>query len=87
MANIAVSVASTFVLLAAPFVRAVPITLPLLVTYVGLAIELEIVTWGYYRYVCRALAETGHPLSYGYILHFSWPLARKWTRRPPKDHR
>jgi len=75
MANIGLSVTSTFVLLAAPFVRAAPIVLPLTVTYLGLAVELGIVTWGHHRYVRTALAERGRALSYGYILHFFWPLA------------
>jgi hypothetical protein len=75
MANITVSVCSTFALLVVPFVRAVPIALPLLVTYVGIVVELGIVTWGYRRYVRGALAQRGRPLSYSYILHFFWPLA------------
>jgi hypothetical protein len=75
MTNITVSVCSTFALLAVPFVRATPIALPLLVTYVGIVVELGIVTWGYRRYVRSALAARGRPLSYSYILHFFWPLA------------
>ena len=75
MANIGLSVISTLVLLASPFVQAAPVALPLLVTYLGLAVELGIVTWGYRRYVRTALAERGRVLSYGYILRFFWPLA------------
>ncbi len=75
MANIGVSVVTTFALWAAPFVRAAPIVLPLAVTYLGLAVELGIVTWGHHHYVRRALAERGRALSYGYILRFFWPLA------------
>ena len=75
VANIGVSVITTFALLAAPFVRAAPIVLPLVVTYLGLVVELGIVAWGHRRYVRGVLADRGRGLSYGYILHFFWPLA------------
>ena len=75
MASIGVSVIGTFALLAAPFVRAAPIALPLAVTYLGLVVELAIVTWGHHRYVRDVLPERGRALSYAYILRFFWPLA------------
>ncbi len=74
-ANIGVSVIATFALLATPFVRAAPIVLPLVVTYLGLVVELGIVTWGHHHYARGALADRGRALSYGYILRFFWPLA------------
>lgn len=74
-ANIGVSVLTTFALLAAPFVRAAPIVLPLVVTYLGLIVELGIVTWGHHHYVRGTLVDRGRALSYGYILRFFWPLA------------
>jgi hypothetical protein len=75
MANIGVSISSTFLLLQAPFVRARPIMLPLLVTYAGLTTELSVVLWGYRRHVRRALGDRGRALSYRYIVRFFWPLA------------
>jgi progressive ankylosis protein len=75
MSSIGVSIASTFVLLRAPFVRAQPIVLPLSVTYAGLAVELGVVLWGYRRHVWGVLDEHGRALSYRYIIRFFWPLA------------
>jgi hypothetical protein len=75
LASIGVSIAGTFALLPAPFVRAAPISLPLLVTYLGLAVELGIIVWGYHRHVRGALEEQGRALGYRYIMGFFWPLA------------
>ena len=75
VANIGASIATTFALLPADFVRTKPICLPLLVTYAGTLIELSIILWGNRRYVHRALDERGRALSYTYILRFFWPLA------------
>ena len=75
MSSIGISIASTFILLRAPFVRAQPIALPLSVTYAGLAVELGVVLWGYRRHVRGVLDERGRALSYRYIVRFFWPLA------------
>jgi hypothetical protein len=74
-ASIAVSIGATFALLAAPFVRARPIRLPILVTYAGRLTELAVAWWGYRRYVRGALPARGRVLSYAYIVRFYWPLA------------
>ena len=75
VASIGASIATTFALLPAEFVRIKPICLPLLVTYAGTTVELGIILWGNWRYVHRALDEQGRALSYAYILRFFWPLA------------
>jgi len=75
MAGIGASVASVFALLPAPFVRATPIALPLLVSYAGLAAEMGVILWGYARHVRGALAPHGRALGTSYVVRFFWPLA------------
>ena len=76
LASLGASIAAVFVLLHVPLVRAQPIRLPLLATYVGVLVDLAVLRWGYGRYV---RAELGHgpgaDLKYSYILRFYWPLA------------
>jgi hypothetical protein len=74
--SIAASIISVFVLLPAPFVQERPILLPVLVTYIGMLVNLGIILWGYRRYV-KACMEEGirDDLGLAYLFHFSWPLA------------
>lgn len=77
LANLGVSIATVFLLLAVPLVRAEPIRLPILALYAGLAVELGIIFWGYrrgWRPVQRAGAPAPVP-GYGAIIRFFWPLA------------
>jgi hypothetical protein len=75
MAGIGTSIASVFLFLPAPFVRATPIALPLLVSYAGLAVELSVILWGYARHVRGALPAHGRVLATRYVIRFFWPLA------------
>ena len=75
-ASISTSIAAVFFLLPAPFVQARPILLPILVTYIGILVNLGIIMWGYRRYV-RSHMEEGieDSLRLSYIFDFFWPLA------------
>jgi len=75
MASIGTRIASVFVLLPTRFVRQMPIALPLLVSYAGLAVEVSIILWGYARYVRGVLPAHGRALSTRYVIRFFWPLA------------
>ncbi|RME60960.1 MAG: hypothetical protein D6790_08555 [Caldilineae bacterium] len=77
--SITLGLLAVFALLSAPFTRAHPILLPILVTYVLTLSEFGVMLRGVRRYVvlpARAIGgKHAHPLSYGGIFRFVWPLA------------
>lgn len=81
LTNLAVSILAVFVLVGLPWVHRAPIRLPVAVTYVGLGVELTILTAGVLRYVPWAKQESAPPdlpmprLTTGAIVRFFWPLA------------
>ena len=75
-ASILTSIAAVFFLLPLAFVQARPILLPILVTYIGILVNLGIILWGYRRYVSSHMEEGGEDsLRFSYIFYFFWPLA------------
>jgi hypothetical protein len=84
LVNLAVSIGAVFILVGLPWVHAEPIRLPIVVIYVGLAVELTILLAGVRRYVSATLPATlpsnseqigGEWLTFGAIVRFFWPLA------------
>ena len=75
-ASILTSIAAVFFLLPLAFIQARPILLPILVTYIGILVNLGIIMWGYRRYVRSHMEEGGEDsLRFSYIFDFFWPLA------------
>ena len=77
LSGLGVSILAVFLLLPAEFVQNKPILLPIVVTYVGMFVELGVVVWGHRRYVDPILLNKneGADLSLAYIIRFFWPLA------------
>ncbi|MFC1525255.1 hypothetical protein ACFL6X_00410 [Candidatus Latescibacterota bacterium] len=86
IAGIAASAVCVFALLPAPFVRARPILLPILVVYAGVVANLVVLGWGCRRWVTPALpsrpgqagesrATAPVEVTFGYLARFFWPLA------------
>lgn len=81
LTNLAVSILAVFVLVGLPWVQARPIRLPLVVTYVGVLLELSILVGGVLRYVPAARQrpaawDPDRPrLGWRGIVRFFWPLA------------
>ena len=74
--SILTSIAGVFFLLPTTFVEARPILLPILVTYIGILVNLGIIIWGYRRYVGSQMEEGPEDsLRLPYIFGFFWPLA------------
>lgn len=74
-ASIAASILAVLGLLPTGFIRSRPIQLPVIITYVGVLIELGIMSIAYRRYVRRWLAPGESPLTLLYVVRFFWPLA------------
>ena len=75
-ASILTSIAAVFFLLPLAFIQARPILLPILVTYIGILVNLGIIMWGYRRHVRSHMEEGGEDsLRFSYIFDFFWPLA------------
>lgn len=81
LTNLLLSIAAVFVLVGLPGVQAQPIRLPVVVTYIGILVELAILVGGVLRYVPAARRhpvslDAGRPrLTWGAIVRFFWPLA------------
>jgi hypothetical protein len=81
LTNLAVSILAVFVLVGLPWVQARPIRLPLVVTYIGVLLELSVLVGGVLRYVPAARVHDLLPapdrprLGWGAIVRFFWPLA------------
>ena len=75
LGGIVANVVAVFALLPLGFIQQRPIRLPLLVTYVGLVVELIVILWGCRRCVRHLLAEAGKGLSLADVIRFFWPLA------------
>jgi hypothetical protein len=79
LSNLGVSILLVFALVSLPWIQAVPIRLPILVTYGGLLVELSVLLWGVARYVLPHLPqqpEVSLPRLNGWeVVRFFWPLA------------
>lgn len=81
LANLVVSIITVFVLVGLPWVQAQPIRLPVVVTYIGLLLELTILVGGVLRYVPAAQGHVNPKdpsapcLTWGAVIRFFWPLA------------
>jgi progressive ankylosis protein len=78
ISSLTASILAVFILLPLPYVQREPILLPILVTYVGVAVELSIILWGSRRHrtlLYRAAGPDATPLRYREIMRFFWPLA------------
>lgn len=85
LTNLAVSILAVFVLVGLPWIQARPIRLPLVVTYVGVLLELSILVGGVLRDVPAArqrpmaldpMLDPSRPrLGWRAIVRFFWPLA------------
>lgn len=74
--GIGASILTVLLLLKVDYIRNHPIRLPILATYAGACSHLIVTYMGYLRFSRKQLfTEVERKLSYGYILHFFWPLA------------
>jgi len=73
--GVGIGIAAVFILLPMPSMQARPILLPIVVTYITLAIELSILIWGAARYLGDLpVGDRTAPLGYRTIIRFYWPL-------------
>jgi hypothetical protein len=75
LASIGASVAAVFGLLPTSLVQTNPISLPILVTYVGLLVELGVILWGNHLHTRPLLRRQDRAISFAYVIRFFWPLA------------
>jgi hypothetical protein len=75
LSSIGSSILAVVILLPTSFVQERPINLPILVTFVGVLVDLLVVWWGYRRHARHGLGDSETTISVTAVIRFFWPLA------------